>query len=263
MSTVALPPSPVRTVCLHSNTHESKKHSATSCSSWREVERHLTIFACACEHEKHVECSCGAEAYPVAETALGQRIWQLPGVHQILQVVADFFGRVNQDWEDKVVFIIIILTCIGSAEGTGPLACTSAVDRRSLCHALLLLHAEHQIIVHHVCWWRICEWRMQPVQSALSRMTYRQLSVNLWQPCWYVTTIALPHGCLTVHIAPYVDYVGVGTVSTNQKIQNQSNAPACGISLFEQTVFVILKTLLLKYSLQSNQYFSSKLAAHK
>lgn len=92
-----------------------------------------------------------AAAYPVGETAFGEGIWQLPGVDQILQVVADLFGRVLQDWKDKVLFIII-LTCVGFAEGAGPLTRTPAVERSPLCTALfLLLHAEHQLFLHPAC----------------------------------------------------------------------------------------------------------------
>lgn len=92
-----------------------------------------------------------ATAYLVGEIALRKRVRQLPGVNQILQVVTDVFGRVVQDGADEVVVIIVIITGVGITEGRGPLTGRTALDRGSLGTALLLLHAEHQVILHDVC----------------------------------------------------------------------------------------------------------------
>lgn len=92
-----------------------------------------------------------ATAYLVGEIALRKRVRQLPGVNQILQVVTDVFGRVVQDGADEVVVIIVIITGVGITEGRGPLTGRTALDQGSLGTALLLLHAEHQVILHDVC----------------------------------------------------------------------------------------------------------------
>lgn len=75
----------------------------------------------------------------------------MPGVNQILQVVTDFYGGVVQDGADEVVFvIIIIITGVGFTEGAGPLVGGTSLGRGSL-GAALLLHAEHQVVLHDVC----------------------------------------------------------------------------------------------------------------
>lgn len=90
-------------------------------------------------------------AHLVGEIALRERVRQLLGVNQILQVVTDVFGRVVQDGADEVVVIVVIITGVGITEGRGPLTGSTALDRGSLGTALLLLHAEHQVILHDVC----------------------------------------------------------------------------------------------------------------
>ncbi len=89
-----------------------------------------------------------SKAYPEHKVAFSRRVWQLPGVNKILQVVTDFFGRVVQDGADEAVFIIIIITGVGITEWGGPLTGHTALNRGSFGAALLILHAEHQVILH-------------------------------------------------------------------------------------------------------------------
>lgn len=71
-------------------------------------------------------------------------------MNQILQVVADFFSRVVQDGADEVVFVLVVAG-VGITEGRGSLSGGTALGRGSLGAALVLLHAEHQVILHGVC----------------------------------------------------------------------------------------------------------------
>lgn len=93
-------------------------------------------------------------AHLVCEAALGEGVGQLGVVYQVLQVVADVFGRVLvQDGADEVlvVGVVIVIAGVGVAEGGGPLDGSAALHRRSLGAALQLLHAEHQVIFHDAC----------------------------------------------------------------------------------------------------------------
>lgn len=174
-----------------------------------------------------------ATAHPVLEVAPGKRVWQLPGVNRILQVMRDLLGGVVQDGADEVVLVVVV-TGVGFTEGRGPMGEATSLHRGSL-GASHLLHAEHHQLVLHDgrCWvgetgerevWVDREGRGEGVESRATRESGKLICGR--KPCKYVSITTSFHGCTgESSVWPYKYLHSI--ICTQRKNTTQTYALAC------------------------------------